>query len=285
MNHGVALAPVCSLELAAVVYSFRCLTMPMSPEQIEERLALTRDAAIALIEDLQYLREVLERENPSPGELRRLSAVLRRLLIGTDRDLLKVAAPRIGRIKLLEPDNAPVYRASRKGALEFYASGRVRAFGIEHGALMTNKGSRPLPLDGFDPSRTIEVRVDNFLSQHVLFLNGEWASRGDAIKFIAYVGGGIHSGSPETAIRGKQEVFALLGKIRRCVSIRGAEGVTTTISMNMSAIESGDQPIKYDPLAIDAVLVEVLATARFITDSPDVERLEAVILKEISAAS
>lgn len=258
--------------------------MPMSSEQREERLALTRNTAIALIEDLQHLREVLAREDPSPGELRRLSGTLRRLLLGTDRDLSKVAAPRIGRIKLLEPDNKPVYKASRKGGLKFFASARVSAFGFEHAAAMMNQGTKPLPLEDFDPGRTIEVRIDNFLSQRVLFLDGKWISRGDTIEFMANVAHGVHSGSPESAIRRKQEVYTLLDRIRHCVALTGTSGGHATISVNWDAILSDARPIKYDPTAIDPVLVELLATAGFITNSPDVDRLEKIITKEIRGA-
>lgn len=255
--------------------------MPMSSEQREERLALTRNTAIALIEDLQHLREVLAREDPSPGELRRLSSTLRRLLLGTDRDLSKVAAPRIGRIKLLEPDNKPVYKASRKGALKFFASARVSAFGIEHAAAMMNQGNRPLPLKDFDPDRTIEVRIDNFLSQWVLFLDGKWVSRGDAIEFMANVASGVHSGSPESATRRKQETYTLLDRIRYCVTFTGASGGVATMSVNWDVILGDARPIEYDPTAIDPVLVELLAAARFITNSPDVGRLEKIITKEV----
>lgn len=58
--------------------------MPLSPSHKEEMLAATRMAAAALLEDMQYIREVVERSEPSRGELRRLSGTLRRLLIYRD---------------------------------------------------------------------------------------------------------------------------------------------------------------------------------------------------------
>ena len=59
--------------------------MRLSPEQQAKMLADTRDAAVAFLEELHHFREIIEREETSPGELRRASVPLRRLLI--DRDL------------------------------------------------------------------------------------------------------------------------------------------------------------------------------------------------------
>ena len=133
----------------------------------------------------------------------------------------------------------------------------------------------------FHPDRTIEVRIHNFLSQRVLLLDGKWVSRGDAIEFIAHVGHGVHSGSAETATRRKQETYTLLNRIRSCVSLTGTSGGAATISVNFDAILGNARPIEYDPAAIDPVLVELLAAVGFITNSPDVARLEEIITKEV----
>jgi hypothetical protein len=73
----------------------------MVKKTTEELLNVTRGAAMALVEDLPHIREVVNRPDPDKGELRRLSNELRRLLIDNGGDLRDVAAPRIGRFKLL----------------------------------------------------------------------------------------------------------------------------------------------------------------------------------------
>jgi hypothetical protein len=85
---------------------------PLTPEKRAELLAETRDAAVALLEDLEHIRMICGRDEPSRDELRRLSATLRRILI--DSDLTKVAAPRLGRILLLAPDNKPLVKSNTK---------------------------------------------------------------------------------------------------------------------------------------------------------------------------
>src|SRR5207248_2538610 len=82
-------------------------SLPLSPEQRAQMLVRSREAANAFVDDLSEIRRVLAMEGASIADIRRLSVVLRRLLV--DRDLAVVAAPRIGRITLLTPDNKPIY--------------------------------------------------------------------------------------------------------------------------------------------------------------------------------
>jgi hypothetical protein len=156
--------------------------MPISNNQRQELLASTRPAAIAVLEDLQHFRDVLKRPQPSGGELRRLSALLRRILV--DRDITTVAAPRMGRIEFKAPDNNPYYKMAQQVRFRFFGSGGAEAFGAFIRALSGYYGSPMMPI-GFHPDKTVPLRLDNFLQQRVLCFEGDWASRGDVIKYIA----------------------------------------------------------------------------------------------------
>jgi hypothetical protein len=85
------------------------------------RLEATRDAAVALLEDVRHLRTVLGRQEPSRGEVRRISSVMRRLLI--EQDVLRVAAPRVGRVLIDKPDNDPWYALAERYSYFFFISG------------------------------------------------------------------------------------------------------------------------------------------------------------------
>lgn len=258
-------------------------TMTRPPDHQEELQARTRSAAVALIEDLQHIRGLLDEDNPSPGEFRRLSVTLRRILL--QRDLAIVAAPRIGRIKLIAPDNKPAVRSStEKNPIPFFGSAGVKAFGIEFRAHLIDKGAKPRTFREFDPDRTVELRVDNFIAQPVLCLHGEWFTRANVIEYVANVASGAHSGSPATAPARKREMFSKIARIRQAVTIWIEDG-TCKISANLDVVGNKVIPFKYAPDAIDVTGLEIMAAARFLVESPDTKTLEAAISEELKAHS
>lgn len=254
--------------------------MRMSQDHRKERLALTREAAAALVEDLQHIREVLGRTDPSRAELRRLSVTLRRILV--ERDLSNVAAPRIGRIKLKAPDNKPIIKSNKKLPILFFGSGGVEIFGFEVRCAMAEQGAKARPLPDFHPDRVIDLRLDGFLSQPVLCFQGDMVSRARTIEYIANIASGAHSGSPKTATANKQNAYRILSRIRSVASYSMKSGVFT-IAMNASATTSGHAPFKYTPDAIDPVLLEMLAAAQYLVISEDTAKLEQVVLKELKS--
>jgi hypothetical protein len=61
--------------------------MAIPPEKKAQLLQATREAAAAFVEDMACIRETLARADKiTPGEIRRLSAILRRLLVDADLD-------------------------------------------------------------------------------------------------------------------------------------------------------------------------------------------------------
>jgi hypothetical protein len=256
------------------------------PKSTEELLLTTRAAAAAFVEDMPHVREVLNRVDPDRGEIRRMSNILRRLLVDKGGDLRDIAAPRIGRFSLLSPDNSPVLKASRRIQLPFYESAGVSAYGVFFRAAMVNQGTKPLSLENFDPEKAISLPMDNFLSQQVICLKGQWASRRDVIKYIANIASGVHSGSP------KEPVHHLLNRVRRAarysaVAVPAEMGappgtLMSSQSFNMGALGDGELPFTYSAKDIDPVLVELLAAAYFLAESPDIAKLENHIISELS---
>jgi hypothetical protein len=251
--------------------------MALSPEHRAKLLASTREAATHLVEDLQHFREVLARTDPSRGELRRLSAVLRRFLV--EGDLSRVATPRIGKVLLRVLDNHPHYKVETEWPHLFFGSAGVEAFGMWIRAASINKGGvPPLPRD-YDPERTASVRVDGFLSQRVLCLDSRWVSRREVIKYVANIASGVHSGSPST------EEERTIARLRRSATYKVGTAETPNDTMGLNFHLDGLSPpgntFRYEADAIDPVLLELLAAVRLLIQSESVLELEQVILREI----
>ena len=138
-------------------------------------LALSREAASAFVEDMVEIRRVLANEGASVAEVRRLSAILRRLLV--ERDLATITSPRIGRVEILAPDTRPIYKHEKTTPLVFCIIGGSKIFGWSgtirvmsfQGASHPNQvpDDKLHPKD-FDPKARVALRVDNFLAQRVI---------------------------------------------------------------------------------------------------------------------
>jgi hypothetical protein len=251
--------------------------MPVSltPERREQLLSATREAAAAFVEDMRHIRETVNKTNPDRAELRRLSNVLRRLLIDNGGDLRAIAAPRIGRITLLSPDNKPFVKTARKRPNEFFASAGVAAFGVYFRAAHCEKAASAEPIEDFDPERTVDLPLDNFLSQEVLCLQGKWITRRDALKYIAHVASGVHSGIP------KEEIEKTIARIRMSATYSAIPGAAN-FTFKLDALYPAEPSFRYAPDAVDPVLIEVLAAAHFVEISPNIRRLEDVVRKELA---
>jgi len=243
-------------------------------QAIGQKLRETQEAAAALMEDLAYLRSLLDTDDPEKADIRRSSAVLRRLLV--DGDLSMVAAPRIGRFYLQALDNKPLYVSSRKEPFPFLLSGGAPIFGIWLRCAMVERAGQPrqLPKE-FHPDRLVDLRFDNFCRQNVLSFEGQWVSRSDVIKYVANVISGVHSGKLKT------DTDSLINRIRHAVTL-SVVGDKTTIAFNPDVFHKIDLPIQYDPKAIDPVLFELLVTIHMLVNSPDIVRLEAEIAEGLT---
>lgn len=245
------------------------------------------------------MRRAAARIETSRGEIRRLTPVLRRLLVDGGTGILEaIAAPRIGRISLTAPDNKSYYDLERHCWYVFFSSGRVGIFTAKSGPLVyTNFGQPPQGILKHDWAARqgrllqkaaegaggfVTLRVNNFCEQRVLCYMGRWATRRSIIQYVARVADGVHSGAPEN------DSERLIEQMRTSCSYR-VNGDTIEVDLmpelgpNRAAMQVAlPQPLPetFQPSSIDPVLLEVLATAQHLVDSPDVARLEEAIKSE-----
>jgi hypothetical protein len=263
--------------------------MSLSTEQKAKMRAATAGAAAALVEDIDHIRAVLNRHDTSKAELRRLSAVIRRLVV--DGDLPAVAGPRLGKLTIKAPDRRPFYDLEKRARIMFFASGGAPVFGVDmNGAVMLNMGQGIA-----DPERAIEelmapvnnaagfmvdLRIDGFQSQRVLCYAGNWVSRKTAIKYIANFTSGVHSQNPVS------DDDRLCAAIRAGCSYRMAENGEVKLDVRLGSSQApftGGAPAEpvFDPNMIDPLLMEVLAAGSMLANSPDIIGLERLIRDEL----
>lgn len=237
--------------------------------------AATREAAASLIEDLAHIRELLTKPNLERGEVRRMSAILRRFVV--DGDLPMIAAARIGKLTFKVPDNNAFYRLQERTRhpYSFFISGGVDLFTLRSRALFAMRGEHTdLPVDpsSFDAEARVFLNVDSFLAQRIICIEGQWISRRIAIKHIANYASGVHSKTPDSA---EEELVA---RARSYASFGINEKSSSNIHINTSALVGDFKEPEFDPNAIDCVLYEVFCSASFVVNSPSVIELEAEIL-------
>lgn len=263
------------------------------PAELKSKLrADTRAEAELLLEDLHYFRTEIARDETSKAELRRLSVTARRLIV--NRELNVIATPRIGKIEIIAPDYTEAYALTGKVKhIKFFAGG-ARVFGVGFGPLLLVNAGQVAPenltklqekLGHYERKATL--RLEGFLNQRVLCLEDTWLSRGDAIKMIANLGSGAHSGIA------KEPSEKLLARIRSEVFYTAVDGgVNATmfrgdphwevIGLGMRVTPKPEVDLSIPP--IDAVLLEVLAAAQCVVESPRVIELESMIREEIGLA-
>lgn len=256
----------------------------MTPEKKRELLLATHEAAAAFAEDIPHIRQVINRQDTDRGDIRRLSNVIRRLLVDGGGDLRDIATPRIGRFTLSSPDNSWVFKQERNVPFPFYQSGGATVFGIFLRAPMFDNNNRNT--QGLNPENVVALPLDNFLSQKVMCLKGKWASRRDVIKYMANIASGVHSGTA------KEDSHLMLNRMRRVATyaaipvpdhLEHVPGqLMPSIKFNVDAFDDSDLPMTYDAGHIDPVLVELMAAANYLVQSPDVIKLEAEVAKELA---
>jgi hypothetical protein len=126
----------------------------------------------------------------------------------------------------------------------------------------------------FDPAHVVYVKIDQFLAQPVLCLEGAWATRGDVIKHLAHRASGVHSSESES------DEDILLARIRRSYTIaatgpNGGMNIDLNIFAGIRSTDSGTYV--HEPEKLDFVLIEMLSAVHFLTASEDMQALETDI--------
>jgi hypothetical protein len=258
--------------------SFGCIVMALDQEQRNRLIADTRDAAAAFVEDMDFLREAVVRKDTSRREIRHLSAILRRLIV--ERDISKIAAPRLGKITITAPDNRRDYRKSEQHpCLLFISAGAtIHGVGINRIAVF-NVRERHDELFRMTPDEKVErttaqLNLDQFAQQKVLCYRGQWITRQKVIKYLANIASGVHSGAPE------EEDDEVLSKMRSSSSL-SVRGDNVSVSLFEHGLDTDSLTISHAPNSVDLVLVETLAAANWLTVSPMLANLEAIIRSEL----
>jgi hypothetical protein len=259
--------------------------MALSDAEKQEMIASTHDAAWNMVDDLNHMRETIAKPEPSNGDLRRMSNLLRRLLIDNGGDLRKISPPRLGRrLYLLAPDVKQIVKENDRNPPYFNSVGVSGLFGLgaEQFTIGFRSSTRLPPqwkLFGSKPVETspeqmISLKLDGSLSQPVLYFDNQWVNRKQVIKYVANIAGGIHSGNP------KEPSDAVIHRIRQICAFFRTDG-KTALRVHLNTIRTGKRPIDVRRDGIDFALLQMLAAARYLTMSPDVVELEEIIRDEM----
>jgi hypothetical protein len=241
--------------------------MSITPELATEQRQSTLEAAVAFLEDLGYMRNIVAIEFPERGEIRRLSAVLRRLLVDNGGDLRKIAPCRIGRLELKAQDTK-IYVRSKP---QFFMNCRGPVI-----SSWPNNRTRPMveSNDLKGPLREITLSLDGFVQQQIMCFQGRWLRRGDLIKHIANIASGVHSTHSMT------DTDLAIEKARSSLLRKSVDG-QHTITLNRSLFGPARDPVKYDGLALDPVHLALVSTAELLLKSDGISALIEVINAEI----
>jgi hypothetical protein len=251
--------------------------MPLlSPDDRARLITGTRGAALALVEDLDYFNKVLARPNPDRGELRRLSGALRRILI--DKDILQIATPRIGRLYFQINDTDCLVPGFGQATDALYLNGaEISYFGMTMSKLVMVHVSMEDAVDKAGNKKIVDVDLDGFLGQKVIFFRGEWFSRRSLLRYVAYSAHGLHSGGPQT--KKDKENAPKIERLRMAVSYN-EKGVHVDDRHVIHGVPAADRPFPFSKDSVDVVLLELLATLRYLVNSPKVIELVSIITSE-----
>jgi len=258
-------------------------------EEIRKRLVEeTRESAILVYEDIEHLNSVIEKSETKAVDLRHSSAILRRWLV--EGALKKVANPRVGKMNLKAIDNSPIYRVTNAGKIHQFVSGGASIHGIFLTALMGNAGQESARLENFHPDRTIDLTLDSFQRQRVIFTQETWITRAQVIKFVANVDSGVHDGLPLESwgvvlseFRQQISIDLITPSASERLEMKMPDEIKTIPSVTFSDGNPASEirPANYTPNRINGVLLELLATIHFLVKSKDLQNLTAVIASEL----
>lgn len=125
--------------------------------------------------------------------------------------------------------------------------------------------------------RIIYLNIEQFKDQRVICGLGNWIARKDIILFMANFASGAHSAVP------KGDVEFMLARIRNAVRVsKGPNGPHIHFEWEHQGPIEGARFRQAPADSVDPVLIELLGSAYALTESPDIERLEAEIQQELA---
>jgi len=219
----------------------------------------TYELAAQFVDDFNHLQKMLITPEQDAGDIRRNSVHLRKYII--EGNLQQIASPRIGKIKLLIPNNKDYYSKTIEKDMDYFISGGASIFGVFAQKMFWSKGKSP---NISNPEETIEVNIDTFRKQKVIFYIGEWITRDQIIKYICNKAGGVHHDNKGRLDYEKRAISAV-------VMTKNPDG-SPFIYFNIDALIR-ELPLEIKNDKIDPFLYEILSTVYWLDQSPDVHRL------------
>jgi hypothetical protein len=228
-----------------------------------------------LIADFRMFAQLRDTINPDQDVVRLHSAALRRILL--EGDLASASAIRRIPIVFHVPDSMPFVRAARNNHVIGFNLAGLEVFGIQIAGGKTSRG--PLaPVDDFDPSKLVPLKLDSFLKQTVAFAGGEFISRYDVISYVANKIGGVHYDKKPSKALPDNKIRAL-GLFRRSMKMGIHEGIPS-IQWFLPDGEDQSERFRYEPEFIDAVYLEFLSCIWYMLESPEIQALQNAIKAE-----
>lgn len=184
------------------------------------------DSLVAVAEDLEYLAQW--GSNISTGEIRRGTAVLRRLLV---EDAYGTAWRAIGQAKqpsLLAVD-LDLLLGNDSNKVVYALAGGAHLRGMQMACMLVNKGSKPIgsapppPIrpNGYPYERAF--RLSEYLSSNAGVVEGHAFNRREVIKYLANVKGGVHLSAQQR--KTEEKLIARLGKIEKKMLVHNTDGL------------------------------------------------------------
>ncbi len=225
---------------------------------------LDKELDITIYEDLVHLSELCDSTDTKNSEIRNSVHILRRLLIYGD--LQKSASARKYQLLIDAPDLKSYIKAARYNLIEFYQAGGANVLGIYVAYSMISKGtSHRLSriMKESHPDSKIQLNIQSFLRQKCFWFKGKFVTREDVIKYVANKAGNAHFDRKD-----REEV---IDRIRSAVQISLSDDDIPTFGFNIDVLDDREFSFDPNPKNIDPIFIEVVATAKFLTESPAIK--------------
>ena len=203
---------------------------------------MTPDEVKIVADDLEFLKQW--NSDIPEGDIRRGSAVLRRLLV---EDAYGRAWRSIGKPKqptLVAVDITPISDPAVIGEVIYAIAAGADFRGVSTACMLLNKGTKPLgtlgpPLtkNGYPGERSFTI--SEFLSSPSGVVAGRSFTRREVIKYISNVKGGVHLGITEK--KAEKKLVARLGKIEKKLLVHTTDGLLVETLAIAQALARADE--------------------------------------------
>jgi hypothetical protein len=223
----------------------------------------TAETELAFVEDFRWLAEMINRDPISHGEIRRSSAVMRRLF-PDGRDFQTLCNFHAPKPFLNAHDNRSYYRSAERGAfVPFFVSGGRGFLNSEVRGLTPGGWVDHDPEDEASLGDTTLIPLEAWMNQKVLCFRGKWITRTNVINYVANRAFGVHSGKDKT------DLDESMSKLRGIAKLSVAPEGHFRLNLSSSALYGLSPDFTPTPGELDVVLFEYSCAIRLFVESPD----------------